>query len=403
MLKKILSILFIICSTQVCVLTSPYTICYINKCINNSNNLFNDIIKIQLYIYLFILFQYKLTFLPGKYYYGPKSTDNRQILPIYKENGVKAFLLTCISTSIFCKYKIINYVIIYNNIYILWLSLNFYALILCIFLYKFSKLKLFNDYNSNIEKFYLGQELYPIINNINIKFFTNCRFGMMLWPTLLIIYMFNHYENNNNNINLSMLSNFSLQMIYIFKFFYWESGYMNSLDIIHDKAGYYICWGCIVWVTSFYTLSSYYLIKNEGVKNEISLYLLIIGLIGIILNYWCDYQKIIFRKSKGNCKIFFSKPSYIVVRYKNDENNTNLLLTSGFWGISRHFNYVLELIASYAWSLNCNSIFGLIYPIYLTVLLIHRCKRDNIKCSNKYSNWNEYCKIVKYKLIPYIY
>jgi hypothetical protein len=111
-----------------------------------------------------------LTFLPGKYYYGPKSTDNRQILPIYKENGVKAFLLTCISTSIFCKYKIINYVIIYNNIYILWLSLNFYALILCIFLYKFSKLKLFNDYNSNIEKFYLGQELYPIINNINIKF-----------------------------------------------------------------------------------------------------------------------------------------------------------------------------------------------------------------------------------------
>ena len=81
----------------------------------------------------------------------------------------------------------------------------------------------------------------------------------------------------------------------------------------------------------------------------------------------------------------------ILTRTNNDNNNfyinftydrkynTNLLLTSGFWGISRHFNYVLELIASYAWSLNCNSIFGLIYPIYLTVLLIHRCKRDNIK------------------------
>jgi len=36
--------------------------------------------------------------------------------------------------------------------------------------------------------------------------------------------------------------------IYNFKFFLWETGYFNSMDIQHDRAGYYICWGCLVWV-----------------------------------------------------------------------------------------------------------------------------------------------------------
>ena len=37
---------------------------------------------------------------------------------------------------------------------------------------------------------------------------------------------------------------FSLQL----KFFYWETGYFNTLDITLDRAGYYLCWGCLCWV-----------------------------------------------------------------------------------------------------------------------------------------------------------
>lgn len=28
----------------------------------------------------------------------------------------------------------------------------------------------------------------------------------------------------------------------------WETGYLSTIDIMHDRAGYYICWGCLVWV-----------------------------------------------------------------------------------------------------------------------------------------------------------
>lgn len=39
-----------------------------------------------------------------------------------------------------------------------------------------------------------------------------------------------------------------LQLTYITKFFHWEMGYMNSMDIQHDRAGFYLCWGCLVSV-----------------------------------------------------------------------------------------------------------------------------------------------------------
>lgn len=402
MFKRTFAILSIIFSTQFFILISPCVKNYINIYKNDELVTYMTFIKMQQYIFSFILLQYFLTFLPGNIYNGPKPIDKRQITPTYKENGVKAFILNSLIIYSFCKYEVINYMFIYDNIDILWLSLNVYALLLCLILLNLSKSRGFNDYNSNIERFYLGQELYPLINNFNIKFFTNCRFGMMLWPTLLIIYINCHYKLNNK-INMSMLSNFIIQMIYIFKFYLWEKGYMNSLDIIHDKAGYYICWGCIVWVPSFYTLSGYYLVNNVGTTDNISLLLLIIGVISTILNYWSDNQKIIFRESKGKCKIFFNNPTFIVAKYTHDKNSSNLLLTSGFWGISRHFNYFTELIAAYSWCLNCNSIFGLMYPIYLTVLLVHRSKRDYSKCNNKYSNWSEYCNIVKYNIIPLIY
>ena len=40
-----------------------------------------------------------------------------------------------------------------------------------------------------------------------------------------------------------------LQLTYITKFFHWEMGYMNSMDIQHDRAGFYLCWGCLVRIT----------------------------------------------------------------------------------------------------------------------------------------------------------
>jgi hypothetical protein len=37
-----------------------------------------------------------------------------------------------------------------------------------------------------------------------------------------------------------------VRQVYVFKFFLWETGYWSSMDIAHDRAGFYTQWGCLV-------------------------------------------------------------------------------------------------------------------------------------------------------------
>lgn len=82
------------------------------------------------------------------------------------------------------------------------------------------------------------------------------------------------------------------------------------------------------------------------------------------------------------------------------------LLISGWWGLSRHPNYMGDLLMGLAWCLpvGTDCIIPYFYSIYFTILLIHRQMRDDAKCSAKYGkDWDKYCKIVKYRIFPYIY
>ena len=61
---------------------------------------------------------------------------------------------------------------------------------------------------------------------------------MTLWPLLLLCYAVKQHQLNG--LSDSMVVSVGLQLIYISKFFIWEMGYMRSLDIMHDRAGWMI-------------------------------------------------------------------------------------------------------------------------------------------------------------------
>lgn len=82
------------------------------------------------------------------------------------------------------------------------------------------------------------------------------------------------------------------------------------------------------------------------------------------------------------------------------------LITSGWWGMSRHINYLGDWLMSLSWSLPCGFATPIpyFYPIYFGILLLHRERRDDHKCRTKYGeDWERYCKQVKYRIIPGIY
>ncbi len=162
------------------------------------------------------------------------------------------------------------------------------------------------------------------------------------------------------------------------------------------------------------------------------IFILSAGFIVIGLNYWADRQKQITRATNGKC-IIWGKPAKViryiqVFKYSNSnvlfrnltiylifsasyiddygKSKKSILLASGFWGITRHMNYTFELMTAFVWSLPAllASPIPYFYFIFLLILLTHRTVRDDNKCSKKYGiYWSEYCKIVKYQMIPGIY
>jgi 7-dehydrocholesterol reductase len=70
--------------------------------------------------------------------------------------------------------------------------------------------------------YYWGTELYPRIFGFDVKVFTNCRFGMMIWAVLVYIDALKSYELHG--FVDSMVVSAILQLAYISKFFWWEAG-----------------------------------------------------------------------------------------------------------------------------------------------------------------------------------
>ncbi|KAK8989369.1 hypothetical protein V6N11_063799 [Hibiscus sabdariffa] len=198
-----------------------------------------------------------------------------------------------------------------------------------------------------------GMELYPRIGkSFDIEVFTNCRFGMMSWAVLAITYCMKQYEANAKSFGFA--------------------GYLNTMDIAHERAGFYICWGCLVWVPSIYTSPGMYLVNHPvNLGSQLALYILVAGILCIYINYDCDRQRQEFRRTSGKCKIWGKAPSKIEATYTttSGETKTSLLLTSGWWGLARHFHYVPEILAAFFWTVP--ALFNHFLPYFYVVFSYH--------------------------------
>lgn len=348
--------------------------------------------------------------LPGKTFKGPPSPHGN--IPIYRANGVLAYLCT-LSGFILASFVLHLFAatILYDHLGGLLGALNLFSLLFCFVLYlkgRFAPSSSDHGLSGNfIFDYYWGTELYPRLFGIDIKTFTNCRFGMMGWGLLLLSYAAKQHELYG--LTNSMVVAVALQFIYLTKFYFWETGYLRSLDIMHDRAGFYICWGCLVWVPCVYTSSTMYLVNHPiHLSNPFATLLFVVGASAILMNYIADRQRQKFRATEGECLIWGKKPRFTLVRYRvtAGEIKQNLLLASGWWGVARHFHYLPEILGALCWSLPAlfGSFMPYFYICFLTLLLFDRAIRDDKRCAQKYGEgWREHCQKVPYKILPFIY
>jgi 7-dehydrocholesterol reductase len=345
--------------------------------------------------------------LPGKPFYGPLTPKGN--VPVYKANGPLAFAVTvalfvCASFGL----HLFSPTIVYDHFGEIIGALNIFSLAFCLFLYgkgRFRPSTSDAGLSGNfIFDYYWGTELYPTIAGWNVKMFTNCRFGMMAWPIILL--SFAAKQHAVHGLSDSMIVAVGLQLIYVAKFFWWETGYLRSLDIMHDRAGFYICWGCLVWVPAIYTSGTLYLVDHPNHLGwPIAALIFAAGVASIFVNYWADLQRQRVRATNGQCTVWGRPPVLIRAHYRTEQGEAkeNLLLASGFWGLARHFHYVPEVLAAFFWTLPAlfSNLLPWFYVIFLSVLLTDRAFRDDNRCAAKYgADWDAYRRLVPYKIIP---
>lgn len=354
-------------------------------------------------------------YMPGKTFVATITPNGN--IPTYKANGMASYLFT-LTTLLICSHlNFFRPALVYDKFGEILSSMNLFALLFSLML--LVKGKYFPSSSDSgttgnyVIDFWWGTELYPRIFGWDVKMFTNCRIGMMFWAVGILCFAAKNMEQNDGNLMNGMFVNVALQIIYITKFFHWEMGYMCSMDIQHDRAGMYICWGCLFWVPSVYTSTSFYLAEHAPeLSNTSALIMFLLGFLMIAINYDSDNQRYVFRRTNGECLIWGRKPKRIVAEYEYKSANSDnkrevrksLLLLSGWWSISRHFHYVPEILQTFLWSapaLTTNFIAPYFYLIFLTILLIDRAFRDDDRCRRKYGQyWEMYCAQVPYKIVP---
>ena len=367
----------------------------------------------QLY-FAWLAFQALLyVYLPGMIGYG-QTTPAGHTLP-YIVNGLLAWFVTHVlflTGSLYFEFFSASIIADYWGP--LLVAANFYGYFLTVFSY--IKAYTFPSHphdrkisSSFIYNMFMGIEFNPRVGKyFDFKLFHNGRPGIIAWTLINLSFAAAQYQKIGRVTNSMALLNW-LHAVYVLDFFYNEDWYLRTIDIAHDHFGFYLAWGDSVWLPWMYTLQSHFLLRNPVDLSTPYFFLVFgLGMAGYYIFRAVNHQKDLVRRTDGKCVIWGKPADVIRTEFTTTDGkiHRSLLLTSGYWGLSRHFNYMGDLMISLAMCMSCG--YGYILPyfyiIYMAILLGQRVERDHLRCSGKYGKyWEEYCAKVPYKVIPYVY
>ena len=198
-------------------------------------------------------------------------------------------------------------------------------------------------------------------------------------------------------------------LLYCFLFFWFivdylvfENVHLYTYDILAERVGFKLGWGCFTFYPYFY-LVGLWATANQPDPHTSSGLLVVFAIVffaGWTLSRGANLQKYFFKTDPQRALLGFIKP-------KSLSDGENSLLYSGFWAVSRHVNYLGEILMATGLTLVLGRP-GLwvvwLYPLYYVALLVPRERADERRCAAKYGAlWTEYERRVPRRIIPWVY
>lgn len=323
----------------------------------------------------------------------------------YKMNGPASFGFTLALFAGLHFSGLLSIRFLYDNFGSLLSVMTSFVIVFSFFLYFYGKKHDPRNLSGfAIHDFWMGTGHNPRIppkgGLFDLKFFCEARPGLIFWMLLNASFAYVQWEKHGE-VTVAMSLVCAFQLFYIIDYFWNEPALLTTMDIKHENFGYMLAFGDLVWVPMTYSLQAFYLVEHpHALPVWAVLAIIAINMTGLYIFRAVNLQKHTFRSDPENATIWGKKAEYLETR------TGSKLLVSGFWGWSRHFNYVGDVLMALSWSLPClfDSLLPYFYPIYFTILLVHRERRDHQHCFEKYGpDWELYCSKVRWRILPGIY
>ena len=203
--------------------------------------------------------------LPGRIGHGAITPAGHR--PAYRLNGLLAWLVThvLLGLAVF-RWRLFPPTIVADNSGGLLVAANGAGLLVAVLAY--GKARRFPSRPADrrwrghaVSDFFMGVELNPRIGPLDLKLFHIGRVGMMAWTAVNASFAAKQFQELGYVTGSMILVNL-LQLVYVLDFFAREDWYLRTIDMHHDRFGFYLAWGSAVWIPFVYTLQAAYLARH---------------------------------------------------------------------------------------------------------------------------------------------
>jgi delta14-sterol reductase len=338
--------------------------------------------------------------LPGRVIPGERLENGTSL--DYRLNGLSSLVLTVVGALGLSYAGVLPATFFYDQLGPIVTTANVFVLLMCFAMVTIGRRQatpkelLLNP----LEAYFVGAALNPRTGPLDWKFFSESRPGMILWVLMNLSFAAAQYQKHGEVSNAMVLVCL-FQILYVTDYFVLEDAILTTWDIRHEPFGFMLCWGCLVWIPFTFSLQALYLVDHPGdLSVPYAAAIFVLNMAGYAIFRGSNLQKHQFRKNPGTSKIWGKPAQYI------ETSRGTKLLVSGFWGLSRHSNYLGDLMMGLAWCLTTgfSRVLPYFYIIYFVILLVHRERRDNDHCARKYGkDWETYTAKVPWRILPFVY
>ncbi len=199
-----------------------------------------------------------------------------------------------------------------------------------------------------------------------------------------------------------VLLHVALFSFFLFEYLHFEEVHLYTYDFVAERVGFKLGWGCLVFYPFFYAVGLWTTaaLPNPHTPTPLLALTALCFFSGWVLSRGANLQKFQFKRDPTARAFGRLDPRAISGDGKH-------VLSGGFWGLSRHINYLGEILMATGLTLALGHPTVLapwLYPIYYVALLLPRQLDDDRRCAERYGPlWVEYCRRVPWRVIPYVY